>query len=399
MKKLLLSIFALFAMANVMMAEDIIWAEDFSSYKADDVPTGGAFSYACENGGGTTKIYEANLAGGTSPELLVAKTNGSFTAVVPLNGKSGDMFLSFKTNQTIKVELTGATLGEATKSGNAYVYPVTVAAGTESVTIKLISSTSKNARLDDIKLYQGEGKKPAGLSWGTSAREVTLGASDNNFPTLTNGNELAVTYTSDNTEVATVDANGVVTIVAEGKAVISAIFEGNDNYEAQTVTYTLTVKPAAVDVNTAETPFTVAQAHEFITKGEGLSNAVYVKGIISKIDEVSTQYGNATYYISDDGTEEGQLQIYRGYSLDGAKFTAADEIKVGDQVIVNGKLVNYNGTHEFSTGSKIVSLNGTTAISNVTINNAKGTAYNLAGQRVSKMSKGINIINGKKVIF
>lgn len=257
MKKLLLSIFALFAMANVMMAEDVIWAEDFSSYKADDVPTGGAYSYACENGGGTTKIYEANLAGGTSPELLVAKTNGSFTAVVPLNGKSGDMFLSFKTNQTIKVELTGATLGEATKSGNAYVYPVTVAAGTESVTIKLISSTSKNARLDDIKLYQGEGKKPAGLSWGTSAREVTLGASDNNFPTLTNGNELAVTYTSDNTEVATIDANGVVTIVAEGKAVISAIFEGNDNYEAQTVTYTLTVKPAPVEINTAETPFTV----------------------------------------------------------------------------------------------------------------------------------------------
>ena len=71
------------------MAEDIIWQEDFSSYKADDVPAGGTYSYACANGGGTTKIYEANLAGGTSPELLVAKKGGSFTAVVPLNGKSG----------------------------------------------------------------------------------------------------------------------------------------------------------------------------------------------------------------------------------------------------------------------------------------------------------------------
>lgn len=127
---------------------------------------------------------------------------------------------------------------------------------------------------------------------------------------------------------------------------------------------------------------------------------MYVKGIISKITEVSTQYGNATYFISDDGTEEGQLQIYRGNSLDGAKFTAEDEIKVGDQVIVNGKLVNYNNTtHQFNTGSKIVSLNGTTAISNVTTNNNSTVIYNLAGQRVSKMSKGINIINGKKVRF
>ena len=55
------------------MAEDIIWQEDFSSYKADDVPTGGDYQYACENGGGTTKIYAANIAGGTAPELLIGK--------------------------------------------------------------------------------------------------------------------------------------------------------------------------------------------------------------------------------------------------------------------------------------------------------------------------------------
>ena len=48
----------------------------------------------------------------------------------------------------------------------------------------------------------------------------------------------------------------------------------------------------------------------------------------------------------------------------------------------------------------IYSLNGvTTGISNIkaeTIND--GAVYNLAGQRMNKLSKGINIVNGKKII-
>ena len=46
------------------------------------------------------------------------------------------------------------------------------------------------------------------------------------------------------------------------------------------------------------------------------------------------------------------------------------------------------------------SLNGvTTGISNIkaeTIND--GAVYNVAGQRVNKLSKGINIVNGKKIV-
>ena len=41
-----------------------------------------------------------------------------------------------------------------------------------------------------------------------------------------------------------------------------------------------------------------------------------------------------------------------------------------------------------------------TGISNVDANlNANDAIYNIAGQRVQKMQKGINIINGKKVLF
>ena len=86
----------------------------------------------------------------------------------------------------------------------------------------------------------------------------------------------------------------------------------------------------------------------------------YVKGKISSISDLSTSYGNATFYISDNGTTaEEQFYVFRAYYLDGAKFTSSDQIKVGDVVVVKGKLINYGGsTPELNQGGQIVSVNG-----------------------------------------
>lgn len=160
-------------------------------------------------------------------------------------------------------------------------------------------------------------------------------------------------------------------------------------------------EPEIVDIsNTPETAYTVAKAHELITAGEGLATNVYVKGYITEIAEVSTQYGNATYNINDDKTTTNQLYIFRGYYLDGEKFTSEDQIKVGDEVIVYGQLSLYNGNHQITTGSSIYSINGKTAgINAVTADKtADNTIFNLAGQRLEKPAKGINIIGGKKVV-
>lgn len=388
---------------SVFAQKETLWAENFSSYAANDVPAGGDYGYACEGSG--TKVYTQNLAGGESPELLIAKSGGSFSVTIPMNGKSGEMTLRFKANRTLSVTSDDATIGDKTNTGNDYTIPVTVAEGTASVTLKFDNTSSKNIRFDDVELFIGESKKAPGLSWGTASREVTIGSEDNVFPTLSNENQLAVTYSSDNTEVATIDADGVITLVAAGTANITAEFAGNDEFEAGSVTYKLTVNAApdpSVDItNTPETAYTVAKANDLITAGQGLDTKVYVIGTITKIKEVSTSYGNATYWIGD-GTEysSNDLEIFRGYYLEGDRFTAEDQIKVGDKVIVYGKLVDYNGTKEMTTGSSIYSLNGvTTGISDVkaqTITN--GVIYNLAGQRMSKLSKGINIVNGKKII-
>ena len=389
---------------SVFAQKETLWAENFSSYAANEVPAGGDYGYVCKDGESSTKVFIEAIAGGEAPELLISKKGGSFSVTIPMKGKSGEMTLNFKANRTLSVTSDDATIGDKTNTGNDYTIPVTVAEGTASVTLKFDNTSSKNIRFDNAELFIGESKKAPGLSWGVASRDVTIGSEENNFPTLSNENNLAVTYSSDNTEVATIDAEGNITLVAAGTANITAEFAGNDEFEAGSVSYKLIVKAApepSVDItNTPETAYTVAKANDLITAGQGLETKVYVIGTITKIKEVSTSYGNATYWIGD-GTEysANDLEIYRGYYLEGENFTAEDQIKVGDKVIVYGMLVDYKGTKEM-TGSSIYSLNGvTTGISNIkaeTIND--GAVYNVAGQRVNKLSKGINIVNGKKIV-
>ena len=393
--------------ANIGFAQTtILWQEDFSSYKANDVPNGGTYNYACEGSG--TKVYAANLAGGNAPELLVSKQGGSFSATVALNGVSGQLTLTYKTNKDfIKATVENATAGDLVKTGNDVSLPITVAAGTASITIKFDNTSTgkgQNGRLDNIKLFQGVGKKAPGLSWGTATRTVTIGAEDNEFPTLTNTYNLAVKYSSDDPDVAAIDATtGEITLVMAGKANITAEFEGNDEYEAAKVSYELTVKDVpSVDLkNTPETAYTVAKALELIAAGEGLDAKVYVKGQITSIKEVNTeQFGNATYDISDDATAANKLTVFRGYFYDNKHFTSNDQIKVGDVVVVYGKLVNYNNNTPQVTNSSIYSLNGVVSgVDNITVDkNVDAPAYNVAGQRVNDAYKGIVVKNGKKYL-
>ena len=93
---------------------------------------------------------------------------------------------------------------------------------------------------------------------------------------------------------------------------------------------------------------TVAQAIEEANKltpaekQSATTDATFaVKGYIASIkDAYSSQYGNMTFYMSDDATAtRGDLQAYR------CKLSAEDAEKavVGAYVLVTGKIQNYNG--------------------------------------------------------
>lgn len=98
---------------------------------------------------------------------------------------------------------------------------------------------------------------------------------------------------------------------------------------------------------TVDNPFNVAGANAFIEAGEGLDKYVYLKGKVSSVKECSAQYGNATFYISADGTTTAsQFYVYRVKGLGNKSIASDDEVKVGDDVVVYAQLTNYNGTYE-----------------------------------------------------
>ena len=118
---------------------------------------------------------------------------------------------------------------------------------------------------------------------------------------------------------------------------------------------------------TAEMPFTCAQAIDFVSKltaDQKTDVEYYVKGKVSSVREnYGTKYGDATFYISDDGSENGQFLVYRSLYFNGEKYLSGRVPNYGDEVVLCGKLVNYRGiTPETADKDcRLVSLNGKTA--------------------------------------
>ena len=126
-----------------------------------------------------------------------------------------------------------------------------------------------------------------------------------------------------------------------------------------------TVEPGkAAGTGTEADPYNVTAALEKIKtlKDGDNTGEIFVKGKIRSVKEVDTgNFGNATYFISDDNTKKmDSLQIFRGLYLGNAKFTAKNQIKVGDEVVIRGIFINFKGNTPESEGNKswIQSLNG-----------------------------------------
>ena len=102
------------------------------------------------------------------------------------------------------------------------------------------------------------------------------------------------------------------------------------------------------------------------TPSSGTSDFVYVKGIVTDITEIeTTQYYNATYYISDldeNGEAVNSFEVFHGKNVGNTNFTNANQLTIGDEVIVYGKLKTYSTVKEFDGGNYIIT-NGRTAAS------------------------------------
>ena len=110
---------------------------------------------------------------------------------------------------------------------------------------------------------------------------------------------------------------------------------------------------------TQANPLDITRALAYAKLNKKDPNTYYIQGVISQIDEVSTQYGNARYYLSNDGSTTDQLQVFRGLYLNGDKFTNPSQISVGKKVLILGTLDYYEPTSnpQVRRNSKIISIN------------------------------------------
>lgn len=185
------------------------------------------------------------------------------------------------------------------------------------------------------------------VSYESSDPFVTVSSEDDNY-TDTIGTTVQLTATATNTSgtptwsssnenVATVDANGLVTAQGVGKATITANVNGTEG------TYDYVVYP------TAESELTIAEALQ-VCELTGQSNAPYTyttTGVIESIDSAyNGTYDNITVTITD-GTNS--IKAYR--------LAGGSELVLGDKIKVTGTLVNYYGdTHEFIEGCTYVAV-------------------------------------------
>lgn len=108
---------------------------------------------------------------------------------------------------------------------------------------------------------------------------------------------------------------------------------------------------------TADDPFNVDAALKYITDGGDATTEVYIKGKISKVVKYNAQYKNINYNIVDEKSGQ-ELQVYAGLGLNGADFKALTDLKVGQVVVICGKLTTYMGTKQVDKNSKIISITG-----------------------------------------
>ena len=117
---------------------------------------------------------------------------------------------------------------------------------------------------------------------------------------------------------------------------------------------------------TLDSPYNVAAIVAKVNEMEAgveSTEEYYVKGkvLAVKTDQATiNQYGNHTFTMVDEGSTSPVFTAFQVYGPGKKKFTSVDDIKVGDEVIVCGKVVNYRGNTPETVGkgaAYVVSIN------------------------------------------
>ena len=251
----------------------------------------------------------------------------------PISGSNG---WGFEIGDIITVEGP-----KQTYNGKIEMTDVTVIAIEKSL-LKIVTpepNVSVEGGFIDVKLaYKGSGAYatiPSDCDWVKYINTEYIPGSADIFNTNPADTAIVHLYVAPNT--------------GEGrKAVIN--FSSSNSESTSSLAWTL--KQDAFTLphgQTPDDPFNVEEALAFVSSleaGKTTDEEYCIKGYICAIKYTfSANYGTATFFISDDGSADSeQFQVYSCYYFDNQPWKDGDQqIEVGDEVIIKGKVVNYNG--------------------------------------------------------
>ena len=237
-------------------------------------------------------------------------------------------------------------------------------------------------------------------AWATDTVAVMPGSTTVEN-TLTTNSTAAVTYSSSNEAVATIDAEGNITFVGYGHTVISAETAENEEYLASKASFDLFFIEGE---GTLAKPYTLADVQYFSDKVEGKA---WVKG------EISGFFANNKFVAGKEGAVASNIALSAGDinvpvalpsgSQVRTDLNLKDNKNLGKTIWVYGTIEKYFGVP----GVKEVTdyswdgegtLTGINSLEAAPANTKADVIYSIDGRRLAAPAKGFNIINGKKVI-
>ena len=297
---------------------------NFATAKFDIALTDEIWAFASD-----AKIYGANK----SARLGNSSTNGVITTrTIEL---TGDGTLTFSAagwgdgSNKLTVSAEGASI--AFESGGSeitltngewvnYIAAISDAQGEITITF-----TGKRGFIDDIIVTNEKTTFPeeATIAFDLENDQINVNyveGEDFEEPTLINEKGVEpIYYSSSNEEVATVDEEtGEVTLTGvKGTAVITATFNGNDNYSAATASYTIIVTvPAQPTDDVFELAEQITEGDEIIIVGEhkiaaneetGTEESIDYYGL--SINQKENNRGAVTVTYNSDGTIQGNSKL------------------------------------------------------------------------------------------